>query len=245
MALIVPSLLAFDFARLRDELELIRRAGIQTVHIEVCDGHFAPNLTVGQPVVESVARASGLKLEVHLLVERPERLLGDFVQAGASRIAIHPESTSRFFHALGEIRARGCQPGAVLNPAMPVEAIRPVLAELDFLIVLFGDQGSAAPVSQGGFTGARANTARGDNPAADLPNILERLQAAAEERARSGCRFAIEVEGPIDPEWVPRLEEAGADVLVMSAVTDEHPNPGALLCDLMRRASNTSGVSVI
>jgi ribulose-phosphate 3-epimerase len=244
MALIVPSLLAFDFARLRDELELIRQAGIQTVHIDVCDGHFAPGLTVGQPVVESVARAGGLKLEVHLLVERPERLVEDFARAGASRIAIHPESTPRFLPVLGEIRARGCQPGVVLNPAMTVEVIRPVLAELDFLIVLFGNQGSL-PTPQPAYSGVRDNAARRNQAAAGLANTIDRLRAAAEERVRSGCRFAIEVEGPIDPEWVPQLEEAGADVLVMSAVTDEHPDPGSLLGELVRRVSNTSGVSAI
>lgn len=243
MALIVPSLLAFDFARLQEGLEQIRRAGAQTIHVDVCDGHFAPGITVGQPVIRCLRRATSLAIEVHLQVQRPERFVGDFIGAGAGGILIQPESTSRFLQVLREIRAQGCHPGAALGPAMPFAAIRPVFGEIDSLILCGNSHQALAPFHAGeadAFPVAKIRSAPGGRLQLSLASMVQRVREAVRSRSESGSRFTIQIEGAIEPEFVPELEKAGADILVMAAATKAHPDAGSLLRQLTRRSSNPS-----
>ncbi|MGH9350658.1 MAG: ribulose-phosphate 3-epimerase [Terriglobia bacterium] len=236
MALIVPSLLSFDWARLNEGLELIRRAGIQTIHVDVCDGHFVPGITVGQPVVQNLSKAAGLEIEVHLLVERPERFLKDFAKAGAGRIAIHPESTRRLFQALGGIRALGCRAGVALNPETPVDSLSAVFEKLDFLILLCGDQEFQASLSGEAASNEEARMRR---------NAIQKLRTAIEARMKSGYPFTLAVEGAMTRDRAREFEAAGADILIVGAESDRGSSPGAHLADLVSNVGQTGGTFAI
>src|SRR5215472_14095639 len=124
MALIAPCILAADFSRLADGLEVIKDARAALVHVDVMDGHFVPDITVGQPVIASLRRATSLRLDVHLLIERPERYVGQFVTAGADRLSVHPESTSQLHRVVRRIRECGAEAGLALNPATALESVK-------------------------------------------------------------------------------------------------------------------------
>ncbi|MGH9407790.1 MAG: ribulose-phosphate 3-epimerase [Terriglobia bacterium] len=217
MALIVPSLLAFDLARLDEAVELIERAGPRRVHVDVCDGHFAPGITLGQPVIESLRKATGIQLEVHLRVERPERFAGAFVDAGANLVAIHPESTARLRHALHEIGVRGAKRGLVLNSSTSVEAVTPVLNAVDCLILF------------------------SEGPEFDLAGLVHAVRSSAAARERCGIWFEIAVEGALDPDRVRSLEEVGADAFVPIAASASNREAAAHIRELIRCVSAGSG----
>jgi ribulose-phosphate 3-epimerase len=150
MVLIAPSLLAADFARLGEALHLIKEAGASMVHVDVMDGHFVPDISVGQPVVRSLRKATDLVLDVHLLIERPERYVSEFVEIGADRIAIHAEATTNLHKVLNVIRAGGAKAGLALNPSTAVESVSDSLEEIDYLLILSADLGFAIPRSSPG-----------------------------------------------------------------------------------------------
>src|ERR1700730_2791996 len=141
MALIAPALVSADFARLGEALEIVKSAGASMIHIDVMDGHFAPDISMGQPVVASIRRATDLVLEVHLMVERPERYAAEFLEIGADRVSIHPEATPHLNRTLGLIRKRGAKAGLALNPATPVGLLSEVWDQIDFLTILGADPG--------------------------------------------------------------------------------------------------------
>ena len=143
MVLIAPSLLAADFARLGEALHLIKEAGASMVHVDVMDGHFVPDISVGQPVVQSLRKATDLVLDLHLLIERPERYVPEFVEMGADRIAIHAEATPNLHKVLGVIRTGGAKAGLALNPSTAVESVSDALEEIDYLLILSADLGFA------------------------------------------------------------------------------------------------------
>lgn len=217
MALIAPSLLTADFARLGEGLEIMRRAGATMVHIDVCDGHFAPGITVGMPVIARLRKATDLILDVHLQVERPERFVPEVVGAGADRIAAHPESTPDFYRALQEIRSKGVLAGAALNPATPVNAIREVVEDLDFLNILSADEDE------------------GEQPY--FPRTLQKLNEALQMRRELKGRYALQVEGGMTAEKIAELVEAGAESLVIRSVNFNHVGAESRLRHLMRSAS--------
>ena len=136
MVIIAPSILSADFARLGQEAEDVRRAGADWLHVDVMDGDFVPNLTIGPPVVESLSKATSLPLDCHLMVYRPEQLVPLFAKAGAANITVHAESTVHLDRLLNQIREAGCTCGVAINPATPVEAIRPVLGIVDLALVM-------------------------------------------------------------------------------------------------------------
>jgi ribulose-phosphate 3-epimerase len=141
MALIAPSLLAADFARLGEALHTIKAVGAPMLHLEVMDGHFVEEITVGQPVVRSLRKATNLVLDLHLLIERPERYVAEFVELGADRVSVHLEATTRLHRVLEQIRKLGAKAGVALNPATPIETIVDLVGEFDYLSVLSSDPG--------------------------------------------------------------------------------------------------------
>jgi ribulose-phosphate 3-epimerase len=218
MALIAPSLLAADFARLGEALQTIQAAGATMVHVDVMDGHFAPDITVGQPVLKSLRKATDLVLEVHLLVERPERYAAEFIDLGADRVAVHAEATPQLHRAVEEVRARGAKVGAALNPATPLEAIGGVLDSLDFVTLLTADAGLE------------------ERPF--VASSVARLRAAADLRASRRLDFALEVEGGVGLENLEELVRAGADILVAgSSIFKKSGDPRARLEEMVRRAA--------
>jgi ribulose-phosphate 3-epimerase len=194
MVQIAPSLLAADFARLGEALKFIKEAGASMVHVDVMDGHFAPDLSVGQPVVKSLRKATDLILDLHLLVERPERYIAEFIAIGADRIAIHAEATQNLHHALSLIRTGGAQTGLALNPSTAVESVVDALGEIDYLLILSADLGFANP--------------------SFLPGTLGKIKTACKLRRARRMDFTIQVEGSLSEQQIDGLVESGADILV-------------------------------
>jgi ribulose-phosphate 3-epimerase len=220
MVLVAPSLRAANFARLGEQLELIRQAGCRMIHIDVPDGHFAPDVGFGIPVVESIRKATDLTLDVHLLVERPERFVRDFTVAGADRIAVHAEATANLYGALRLIRSQGAIAGVALRAATPLESVGEIFAELDFLNILSADPGEAEETY--------------------ISHSTSKVKAAAELRARRQAQFSLQVEGAIGPGRLPELTLAGANIVVAGAACFGQPDPGASLKEFIRRASEAS-----
>jgi ribulose-phosphate 3-epimerase len=204
MALIVPSLLAGDFARLGESLEVVQALGVPTVHIDVMDGHFRPQISAGQPVIRSIRRATNLKLEIHLLIERPERYLEDFVKAGADSLAFHIEASENLALAINTARKLRIRAGVALNATTPVETCFEVLEDIDFVLVE-----------------AAAETLK--------PRSLHRVAALAKERKARGLNFVIEAEGDFDAGEAEQLFLASADILVVgSAIFDKEERGEAM-----------------
>jgi ribulose-phosphate 3-epimerase len=222
MALIAPSLLAADFARLGEALQVIKQAGASMVHVDVMDGHFVPDISVGQPVVQSLRKATDLVLDLHLLIERPERYAAEFVAAGADRVAIHAEATPNLHNALDAIRTAGAKAGLALNPSTAVETASDILENVDYLLILSADLGFANQ--------------------AFLPRTLAKIETAAALRRDRRLSFAIQVEGGIGFEEVEGLVQAGADILVAGSDIFQE-DPRTRLEKLMRQAAGSRHVS--
>lgn len=191
--LLAPSLLSADFAALGAAIASVEgEAGL--LHVDVMDGHFVPNLTLGPPVVAALRKATALPLDCHLMVEAPDRLLHAFAAAGADLVSVHVESCPHLHRTLQTIREAGMAPGVALNPATPVESLSVILPEADFVLVM-----SVNP----GFGGQRF-----------LPLALDKVRALRAMREARGLSFAIEVDGGVSPETLPALVAAGADWLV-------------------------------
>ena len=225
MALIAPSLLAADFSRLAEALELIKGVGATTVHVDVADGHFSPDLTVGQPVIRSLRNATDLALDVHLMIERPERFAADFVDLGADRVSVHAEATTNLHPVLAAIRARGAKAGVALNPSTPVEALEESLGELDILTILTADPGLK------------------EQPF--IPGSLDKIRRAVKARDARQLKFAIQVEGGVSLERVEEMVQAGADILVAGSAIFHYENPRARLADLIRLAATARQTSKV
>ncbi|TAM83563.1 MAG: ribulose-phosphate 3-epimerase [Acidobacteria bacterium] len=215
MASIVPSLLAGDLARLGESLGVIEALGVSSVHIDVMDGHFRPQISVGQPVVRSICKATRLKVDVHLMIERPERFIEDFVEAGASSLAIHLEATQNLALALDPAQRLGAKVGLALNAATPVGCCFEVLEDVDFVLLETGTEGF-------------------------LPRSLKRVMPLARERETRGLHFAIAVEGDIDASEADKLFSAGADILVVSSAIFDEGERGEAMRALARALNNCS-----
>ncbi|MGO8786796.1 MAG: ribulose-phosphate 3-epimerase [Terriglobia bacterium] len=224
MALIAPSLLAADFARLGEALHVIKEAGASMVHVDVMDGHFVPDISVGQPVVKSLRKATDLALDLHLLIERPERYIGEFVEMGADRVAIHAEATFNLHQALSLIRRGDAKVGLALNPSTAVESVSDVLDEIDYLLILSADVGFAN--------------------SAFLPRTLAKIPSACALRRERRLSFAIEVEGGVCQEQIEALVQAGADILVADSDIFQR-DPQTRLADMMRLAASSRQVSKV
>lgn len=199
---IAPSILAADFGHLADEIAAVEAAGADWIHVDVMDGRFVPNITLGPVVVAAARRATDLPLDVHLMIEEPERYIDDFVKAGAATVGVHVETCPHLHRTVAQIREAGARACVVLNPGTPAEMVRPVLAEIDQVLVM-----SVNP----GFGGQRFI-------ASSLPKIAS-LRAWIDE---GGLSVDLEVDGGIAPGTAGPAAAAGANVLVAgSAVFSE------------------------
>ena len=211
--LIAPSILSADFGRLADEVKAVEAAGADYVHLDVMDGRFVPNLTIGPVVVEAVRRATNLPLDVHLMIVEPEKYIGDFVKAGASIITVHQEACPHLHRTLQQIRAAGAKPSVVLNPATPLSAIEEVLGDVEQVLLM-----SVNP----GFGGQSF-----------IPATVEkvrRLRALLD--ARGLQRVDIEVDGGINPDTAKQVAAAGATVLVAGNAIFTRPDYRAAIAAL-------------
>jgi ribulose-phosphate 3-epimerase len=191
---LAPSILSADFARLAEEVRAAAEGGATLLHVDVMDGHFVPNITIGPPVVKSLRQATELPLDVHLMIEHADQYIPAFADAGADWISVHQEACVHLHRTLEQIRARGCHAGAVLNPATPVETLGEVLDMLDFVLIM-----SVNP----GFGGQKF-----------IAGSLRKIMQLARLRADRRLAFRIEVDGGIALDTVPHVVKAGAEVLV-------------------------------
>lgn len=204
---IAPSLLSADFARLGEEVRRAEEGGADLLHLDIMDGHFVPNLTFGPPVVAAVRRNTGLVLEAHLMIANPERYIDEYARAGADWISVHVETCTHLHRVLAMIRERGPRAGVALNPATPLCFLEPILADVDFVLLM-----SVNP----GFGGQSF-----------IPAVLDKISAAARLIAAAGRPVDLEVDGGVNLDTVGAVARAGANVLVAGSAVYGVPAHGA------------------
>ena len=204
---IAPSVLAADFAALGDAVRLMEAAGADQIHVDVMDGRFVPNITMGPAIVAALKRSTRLPLDVHLMIEAPDRYVETFVRAGAAMVTIHAEATPHLHRTLHAIRELGAAAGVALNPATPVDQLRDVVGELDLILIM-----SVNP----GFSGQSF-----------IPHSLEKVAAARALLSAHGSRAALSVDGGVDLSNAAALVRKGADMLVAGTSVFGASDPSA------------------
>ncbi len=217
---IAPSVLSADFARLAEEIRAVEEAGADLLHVDVMDGRFVPNLTVGPPVVAAIRKATKLPLDVHLMIVEPERYLEAFAEAGADVITVHPEATPHLQRAVARVRELGKKAGVALNPSTSLSAVEWVLADVDMVLLMTVNPG---------FGGQEY-----------LPAMTPKIELLRAQLARSGLPVDIEVDGGIKAGNVEEVVRAGANVIVSGSGifgTDDYGKTIALMRRNIRKAS--------
>ncbi|WP_017796627.1 ribulose-phosphate 3-epimerase [Oceanobacillus kimchii] len=194
MTKIAPSILSADFAKLGEEIKEVEDAGADYIHVDVMDGHFVPNITIGPLVVEAIRPITNLPLDVHLMIKNPDAYISSFAEAGASIITVHQEACLHLHRTLQLIRSYGVKPGVVINPATPVETIKPILTEVDLILIMTVNPGF------GGQSFIQETTSK--------------IKQLADWRKEYKLSYEIEVDGGVNEKTAGICTASGADVLV-------------------------------
>jgi len=218
MAQINPSILAADFARLADEADAVR--GADWLHVDVMDGHFVPNLTLGAPVVEALGKATGIPLDCHLMIEDPDRWAPQYVEAGAGSVTFHAEAAAAPVRLAREIRAKGARASMALKPASPIEPYADLLPELDMVLVM---------TVEPGFGGQEF-----------LDLTLPKIRRARQLMDEHGLEMWLQVDGGVSAATIERCAEAGADVFVAGSSVYGADDPAAAVRALRRQAEEAA-----
>jgi ribulose-phosphate 3-epimerase len=224
MVEIVPSILSADFARLGEEIARVERAGISMLHVDIMDGHFVPNFTIGPPVVESIRKRSRLQFDCHLMIEDPDRYAPVFIEAGANLVSVHCEATRNLDRTLHAIQEKGARAGVVLNPATPIEMVENVLDFVDYVLVMsvnpgFGGQGF-------------------------IPRSLDKIRRLDRIRGERGYDFHIEIDGGVSHHNVGEIVRAGCDWLVSGSAVFHSEDSAAAVKDMQQLAAEANAVRV-
>jgi ribulose-phosphate 3-epimerase len=210
---LAPSILSADFAHLAEQIEQAAAGGGSVIHVDVMDGHFVPNITIGPPVVKSLRQATRLPLDCHLMIENPDQFVPEFADAGADWISVHQEACRHLNRTLHLIKSHGCRAGVVINPATPVDTLSEVLGIVDYVLVM-----SVNP----GFGGQKF-----------IPGAMHKIRKLAEIRAQREYAYRIEVDGGVALDTVAGVVQAGAEILVAGSAVfgkgDAKSNAAALL----------------
>jgi len=215
--LIAPSILSADFAALGAAIAAAERGGADLIHVDVMDGHFVPNITIGPPVVESIRKVARVPLDVHLMIEEPDRYIDAFAKAGASMISVHVEVLPHLHRTVHAIKALGCKAGVVLNPSTPVVALSEMAGDVDYVLVM-----SVNP----GF-GGQTFIPRSASKVAEVRALLDRAGNAA----------PVEIDGGIDIQNVGRVVAAGARMIVAGSAVFHTPDPERAVRELKAAAA--------
>jgi ribulose-phosphate 3-epimerase len=220
MIKIAPSILSADFSRLGEEVRAVDRAGADYIHVDVMDGHFVPNITIGPLVVEALRKVTDKPLDVHLMIENPDRYIADFAVAGADIITVHQEAVPHLHRTVQLIKSLGKRVGVSLNPATPVETLDVILDELDLVLIM-----SVNP----GFGGQ-----------AFIPSALDKIRALRQRIEQRGLAAELQVDGGVKVDNIRDVVAAGADVLVAGSAVFGTDDYAATIAALRQRAVSTT-----
>lgn len=221
---IAPSILSADFGRLAEQVSEAAEAGADWIHVDVMDGHFVPNITIGPAVTSAVRAATDLPVDVHLMIQEPDRYLSAFADAGADYITVHQETCPHLHRTIERMREVGVHPGVTLNPATSLEMLVEVIPEVDLVLIMSVNPGF------GGQAYIPASTEK-----------IRRLRAMLDENGADGAR--LEVDGGINVDTAGAASEAGANVLVAGAAVFQHPDGIEKAIRLIRRAAEKGGAA--
>jgi ribulose-phosphate 3-epimerase len=217
---LAPSILSADFARLAEQVRAAAEGGASVIHVDIMDGHFVPNLTIGPPVVKSLRKATDLPLDCHLMIENPDQFIPDFAEAGADWISVHQEASRHLNRTLNPIRSHDVLAGVVINPATPVETLTEVLDIVDYVLVMSVNPGFGAQKF--------------------IPGALHKMRRLAEYRANHGLNYRIEVDGGVALDTVGDVVRAGAEILVAGNAVFGHGDPKSNAQKLLKAATEAT-----
>jgi ribulose-phosphate 3-epimerase len=221
---IVPSILSADFTRLGGQIDDLKTAGCRMLHIDVMDGHFVPNITIGLPVVASLRRSTDLLLDCHLMIENPDQYVERFVEAGADMVSVHQEAAPHLDRTLTTIRAAGAKAGVAINPATPVNTLSEVLGLADYILVM-----SVNP----GFSGQKF-----------ISHALDKISQLKELRENTRAGFQIQIDGGVGPKNIEDVVRAGTDLAVAASAIFGASKPQENFTELQRAASLATATKV-
>jgi ribulose-phosphate 3-epimerase len=224
MVEIVPSILSADFARLAEEIARVERGGASLLHLDVMDGHFVDDLTIGPPVVRSVRRATRLHLDVHLMIEEPERHIPEFAKAGANSISVHYEVCRHLDGVLRLIRSLGVMAGVVLNPSTPVSVLEDVLEVAEYVLLM------------------SVNPGKGGQDL--IPYVLDKARRLEQIRRERKLTFPIEIDGGVHRDNLAQVVRAGCDWIVTGSAVFHSPDPEATVREMREIATHATAVRV-
>jgi len=214
---LAPSILAADFARLAEQVRDAAEGGATVVHVDIMDGHFVPNLTVGPPLVRSLRKATNLPLDCHLMIENPDQFIPELAEAGADWISVHQEACRHLNRTLHLIKSGGCLAGVVINPATPVATLAEVLDIVDYVLVMSVNPGFGAQEF--------------------IPGVVHKIRSLADLRSQRRLNYRLEVDGGISLDTVTEVVRAGAEILVAGNAVFGHGDPKSNAQKLLKAAS--------
>ena len=224
MAEIIPSILSADFARLADDIGRVEHTGIRMLHVDVMDGHFVPNLTLGPPVVKSIRKITKLTLDVHLMIEDPDKFAPIFIEAGADQISVHQEACRHLDRTIRMIQSEGARAGVVLNPATPIQILEDVIEIVDYVLIMSVNPGFEAQKF--------------------IPNALNKIRALDVRRKALGLQLPIEIDGGINLENLGDVIRAGCDWVVAGSSVFHSDDPATAVTRMQQIAKSAESVHV-